>query len=60
VRDSLPDSNNESVSDAYIDALTLILESDGDIRGTVASLAREVEEQAIDGSYLKNSCSILY
>jgi hypothetical protein len=51
MRDHLPDSQNELVSDIYVEALTLMLESDSDVRGTVASLAREVEEQAIDGTF---------
>ena len=49
MRDELPDGEDQVVSDTYIEALNLMLESDGDVRGTIASLAREVEEQAIDG-----------
>ena len=49
MRDELPDGEDQVVSDTYIEVLNLMLESDGDVRGTIASLAREVEEQAIDG-----------
>ena len=49
MRDELPDGEDQVISDTYIKALNLMLESDGDVRGTIASLAREVEEQAIDG-----------
>jgi hypothetical protein len=48
MRDELPDGEDQVISDTYIEALTLMLESDADVRGTIASLAREVEKQAID------------
>jgi hypothetical protein len=34
----------------FQEAIQLMLQSDGDIRGTVASLAGEIEDQATDGS----------
>ena len=52
MRDELPDGEDQVISDTYIETLTLMLESDGDVRGTIASLAREVEEQVIDGTYV--------
>jgi hypothetical protein len=39
MRDELPEGEDQVVSDTYIEALTLMLESDADVRGTIASLA---------------------
>jgi hypothetical protein len=41
------------------DAVQLMLDTDGDIRGTVASLAREIEDSTIDGMLISRCLACL-
>lgn len=34
------------------DSVQLMLDTDGDVRGTVASIAREIDDFAVDGTFV--------